>query len=270
MNFYLDHIPEREEKPRKKGITSVMDKGLSLRQAEDMVEVAGHLIDIVKLGFGTSLFSNQLKEKINFYKKHNIKVYFGGTLFEAFFIRDQLDDYKKYLHRYGVDMLEISDGSVPMEHALKCELIASFGKDYEVISEVGYKNPDKHLSEELWVKEMRNELEAGAAKVIAEARESGNVGIYNKEGKVNDRLIALLSGALNVDDIIWEAPKKAQQVWFIKHFGANVNLGNIAPADVIPLETLRTGLRGDTFFDFLPQTEIAREATAEKNPVARK
>ncbi len=252
MNYTLTHLPNRGEKPRQKGITSVMDKGLSLRQAEDMIAVAGHLIDVVKIGFGTSIVSNQLQEKISFYKKNNLKVYFGGTLFEAFLIRDMMDDYKKYLHQFNVEMLEVSDGSMILDHHRKCELIQEFSKDFEVISEVGSKDPNKVLTNEVWISEIQNELAAGAWKVIAEARESGNVGIYDKDGKANKELIELISNSIDSNNIVWEAPLKGQQVWFINEFGCNVNLGNIAPAEVIPLETLRIGLRGDTFHNYLP------------------
>jgi phosphosulfolactate synthase len=253
MNFDLPHIPARGSKPRHTGITSVMDKGLSLREAEDLIAVAGHLIDIVKIGFGTSIVSHQLQEKITLYRNNNIQVYFGGTLFEAFYIRNMKDEYKKYLDSFDMELLEISDGSMYMEHKRKCNLIAEFAKDYRVISEVGSKDASVVLTDEIWISEMRNELEAGAWKVIAEARESGNVGIYDKAGKANSQLVKKISEVIEFENIIWEAPKKNQQVWFIKEFGHNVNLGNISPVEVIPLETLRIGLRGDTFQDYLPK-----------------
>ncbi len=252
MNFHLPFIPERERLNGESGITSVMDKGLSLRQAEDLFSVAGHLIDIVKLGFGTSIVSGQLKEKISFYHKNNVKLYFGGTLFEAFMIRGMKDDYKRYLDSFNMDMLEISDGSMHMEHDEKCRLIEEFSRDYRVISEVGSKNAKVVFTEEMWVNQMRTELEAGAWKVIAEARESGTVGIYDRHGNANEHLIDTISHTIDTNNIVWEAPIKSQQVWFIKAFGPNVNLGNIAPTEVIPLETLRLGLRGDTFLDFIP------------------
>ncbi len=253
MNFSLPFIPERENPPRETGLTSVMDKGLSLRQAEDLFSVAGHLIDIVKIGFGTSIVSGQLKEKISFYHKNKVKLYFGGTLFEAFLLRGMKDDYKRYLDTFQMEMLEISDGSMHMEHYEKCRLIEEFSRDYRVISEVGSKNAKVVYTEEMWVEQMRTELEAGAWKVIAEARESGTVGIYDHHGKANKHLIDTISHTIDVSNIVWEAPIKSQQVWFIKAFGPNVNLGNIAPSEVIPLETLRLGLRGDTFLDFIPE-----------------
>ena len=253
MNFSLSHIPDRGTKPRSNGITSVMDKGLSLREAEDLISVAGHLIDIIKIGFGTSIVSNQLQEKLSFYRSNGIQVYFGGTLFEAFLIRNMKDEYKTYLEKFDMDLLEISDGSMVLDHTRKCELITEFSQDYRVISEVGSKDAKVVLTDDIWVSQMHSELQAGAWKVIAEARESGNVGIYDANGKANSNLIRKISDVLDFKDIIWEAPKKNQQVWFIKKFGHNVNLGNISPTEVIPLETLRIGLRGDTFLDFLPQ-----------------
>jgi len=251
MNFKLDHIPERPEMPRNKGLTMVMDKGISLREAENLIESSGHLIDLIKLGFGTSLISKNVKEKVALYQKAGIHVYLGGTLFEAFLVRDALDDYRKVIDQFGIDTLEVSDGSLTIEHDAKCEIIQSLSKDYRVLSEVGSKEEGIFISPGMWTKMMTNELQAGSWKVIAEARESGNVGIYRPNGATHTMLVNKILAKVNNDDILWEAPKKPQQVWFIKLLGSNVNLGNIAPNDVIPLETLRLGVRGDTFFDFL-------------------
>ena len=252
MNFNLSYIPQRPEKPRKSGVIMVMDKGLSVRQAEDLVDSAEHLIDFVKLGFGTSAITNKVKEKVKIYRDANIKVYVGGTLFEAFLIRDMFDDYIKILEKFNLDAIEVSDGSMCIEHSKKCGYINQLSKKYTVLSEVGCKSADISLSDDLWVDEMQKEIEAGSFKVIAEARESGSVGIYDANCNANETLINKIIKKVGSDNILWEAPLKSQQTWFIKNFGANVNLGNIAPNDVIPLETLRLGLRGDTFFDFLP------------------
>lgn len=252
MNYKLAHIPSREDKPRERGLTMVMDKGLSVRQAEDLVATSGTYVDIVKLGFGTSVFAPQLREKIAVYKAANIKVYFGGTLFEAFAARDQFEDYRKYLNEYEVEYVEVSDGVLTMEESVKCEYIRELSKDFTVLSEVGFKTGERHLSNEEWVAKMLAELDAGSWKVIAEARESGNIGIFNKDGSANIELIDSIHDAVSPEKILWEAPQKSQQVWFIKHFGHDVSLGNIAPNEVIPLETLRAGLRGDTLLDFLP------------------
>jgi phosphosulfolactate synthase len=252
MNISLKFIPERTKHPRTSGLTMVMDKGIGMRQAEDLVETAGDLIDLLKLGFGTSYINQDIKKKITLYKKHGIRVYPGGTLFEAFAIRGQFDDFRRYLDKLGFDAAEISDGSMEMEHDEKCEYIRQLSKDFLVVSEVGSKIAGLEIPIPQWVSQMKSELEAGSFKVIAEARESGTVGIYDVHGKANFELISEISNRLPLTQILWEAPQKSQQVWFIKHFGANVNLGNIAPSEIIPLETLRLGLRGDTFMHFLP------------------
>ncbi len=252
MNYNLPYIPERDEKPRKKGLTMVMDKGLSVQEARNLCESSGHLIDYLKLGFGTSLVSNNLKEKIKIYKENNIRVYFGGTLFEAFVIRNMYDDFLKYLSTYNVEMIEVSDGSMHMEHDVKCEYIQKLSKKFTVISEVGTKEAGIIISPNKWIKMMKNELQAGSINVIAEARESGNVGIYRPNGNAHVVLINKILDNVPKDSILWESPNKSQQVWFVKLLGANVNLGNIAPNEVISLETIRLGLRGDTFLHYLP------------------
>ena len=253
MNFDLSHIPKRTDKPREAGLTMVMDKGLSLREAENLVESSDHLIDLVKLGFGTSLVSKNLDEKVKIYHNAGIKVYLGGTLFEAFLIRGQIDDYKRLLEKLGLETLEVSDGSIELMHDLKCELIRDLAKEYRVLSEVGSKEAGIIIHPNKWKNMMKAELEAGSWKVIAEARESGNVGIYRPNGSAHVSLIGKILEVIPKDSILWEAPQKAQQVWFINQLGANVNLGNIAPSEVIPLETLRLGVRGDTFFNYLPE-----------------
>jgi len=230
----------------------VMDKGLSVREAEDFVSVSGDLTDFVKLGFGTSVVTPNLKEKIKIYQKADIKVYLGGTLFEAFLIRNLEDDYRRFMDDLGLDTVEISDGSMRIDHAKKCEVINEFSKNYTVLSEVGAKEAGILIAPARWIEMMETELAAGAFKVIAEARESGTVGIYRPSGKAHTMLINMILSRITIDQILWEAPLKSQQAWFIQHFGANVNLGNIPPNEIIPLETLRLGLRGDTFFRFLP------------------
>jgi phosphosulfolactate synthase len=252
-NFNLPHIPERPEKPRPNGITMVMDKGLSLREAENLIDSSATIIDFVKLGFGTSFITNNLQEKIKLYQKAGIKCYLGGTLFEAFVIRKKFDDYVKLLDSLKLDTAEVSDGSIEMPHQEKCEYISKLAKNFLVFSEVGSKEEGIIIHPSKWIKMMNTELEAGSWKVIAEARESGTVGIYHSSGKTHTMLIDKIIAKVSLDKIMWEAPLKSQQVWFIKHFGHNVNLGNISPAECIGLETLRLGLRGDTFFQFLPK-----------------
>lgn len=253
MNFKLHSIPERSLKPRHKGLTMVMDKGLSLRQVEDFLEVAGDYTDIVKLGWSTSSVTSKLKEKLAIYKSVGIPVYFGGTLFEAFAIRNQFDDYRKILDEYGMEYAEVSDGSIEIAHTEKCEYIHKLAEQVTVISEVGSKDAAKIIAPYRWIEQMKAELEAGSWKVIAEAREGGNVGIYRGSGEVREGLVDEILTQIPYENIIWEAPLKEQQVWFIKLIGTNVNLGNIAPTEVIPLETIRLGLRGDTFHHFLDQ-----------------
>lgn len=253
MKIELPYIPERPAKPRKSGVTMVMDKGMSLRQAEDFIDASGHLVDFVKLGFGTAYVTPKLQEKINLYKESGIRPYLGGTFFEAFIKRDMLDDYLKLNDKLGLDTVEVSDGSIRMSSDTKCEIIARMARSFTVLSEVGSKEQGVLISPGKWKQMMHNELQAGAWKVIAEARESGNVGIYRPSGKAHVQLINKILSVINQEDILWEAPIKSQQVYFIKLLGANVNLGNIAPEEVIPLETLRLGLRGDTFFSFLPK-----------------
>jgi phosphosulfolactate synthase len=262
MNFELTHIPERAAKPRTSGVTMVMDKGLSLREAGDLVSASGHLVDLVKLGFGTSFVSNDLQKKIDLYKEANIRVYLGGTLFEAFLIRGQFQDYLKLLDKFKLDTAEVSDGSIELDHTKKCELISILAKNFRVLSEVGSKEAGIIIHPNKWKSMMKAELDAGSWMVIAEARESGNVGIYRPNGSAHVSLISKILSVIPQDRILWEAPQKAQQVWFINQLGANVNLGNIAPNEVIPLETLRLGIRGDTFFNYLPENINANEAVA--------
>jgi phosphosulfolactate synthase len=251
MNYQINNLPERAAKPRNHGITMVMDKGLSLRQAEDFVEVAGMHTDMIKLGWATSFVTPNLDEKLKIYHDAGIPVYFGGTLFEALIVRNQFDEYCRILDKYKLEYAEVSDGSIDIQHEEKCEYIRKLSKMVTVISEVGSKDVQKIFAPYKWIKLMQAEIEAGSWKVIAEARESGNVGIYRDSGEVRQGLVDEILTQIPEETIIWEAPQKAQQVWFIKLAGANVSLGNIAPGDVIPLETLRLGIRSDTFDHFL-------------------
>lgn len=253
MNIELPHLPNRPARPRKNGLTMVMDKGLGLKQAEMFIDSSAEFVDIVKLGFGTSVVTKNVVEKIKLYKEAGFRVYLGGTLFEAFIIRNMLDEYMKFVNKLKIDHVEVSDGSVVMDHDEKCEYIRKLSKNFTVLSEVGSKEEGIIIHPNKWTSMMLKEIEAGSWKVIAEARESGNVGIYHRNGSAHTMLVNKIISKVKPDNILWEAPQKSQQVWFIKLFGANVNLGNIAFEEVIPLETLRLGLRGDTFFTFLPQ-----------------
>jgi phosphosulfolactate synthase len=253
MKNILPFLPDRTGKPRNSGLTMVMDKGLSVREAEDFMSIGSEYTDYVKLGFGTSLITPGLKEKIRVYRNAGVVPYFGGTLFEAFIIRDMFNEFIKYLDKYEIDLVEVSDGSYDIEHSRKLQYINILAKRGSVISEVGSKKKEVVYSPQEWVVMMRSELDAGSKKVIAEARESGTTGIYNEDGSVNNKIINAISENVKLENVIWEAPLKSQQAWFIKHFGHNVNLGNIPPNEIIPLESLRLGLRGDTFFQFLPE-----------------
>lgn len=251
--FNLSQLPDRSKKPRNSGLTMVMDKGLSLREVENFLENGEAYTDIIKLGFGTSYFTPKIQEKIKLYQSVNIPVYLGGTLFEAYIARNQFDDYLRLLDKLGLTHVEVSDGSLEMNHDTKCEYIQTLSKNYTVLSKVGSKDAEKIIPPYEWIEQMETELSAGAWKVIGEARESGTVGIFRGTGEVRSGLVAEIIRKIPQDSVIWEAPKKEQQVWFIQLYGSNVNLGNIAPNEIIPLETLRLGLRGDSFHFFLNQ-----------------
>ncbi len=251
MNYVLKNLPVRTEKPRTSGFTMVMDKGLSIPEVENFVNANADFVDIVKLGWATSYLTKNLAQKIQVYKDAGIPVYFGGTLFEAFIIRGQFDDYRRVLEKYDLNFVEVSDGSISLPHETKCNYIKTLAKDVTVLSEVGSKDAAKIIPPYKWIEQMQAELDAGSWKVIGEAREGGTVGLFRDSGEVRQGLVEEILTKIPEDKIIWEAPQKEQQVWFVKLLGANVNLGNIAPAELIPLETIRLGLRGDTFDHFL-------------------
>lgn len=255
MNFNLSQIPERKSKPRNQGITMVMDKGLSIEEARNFMSVAHPHVDVVKLGFGTAYVTPNLKEKLEVYRSFDIPVYFGGTLFEAFLIRNQFEDYIDICKEFGVGYMEVSDGSINIPHAEKCGYIEKLTKYGIVLSEVGSKDAAHIIPPYKWIELMKAELEAGSTYVIAEAREAGNVGIYRGTGEVREGLVQEILTQIPEEKIIWEAPQKAQQLYFLELVGCNVNLGNIAPTEVIPLEAMRIGLRGDTFYLYLDNKE---------------
>jgi phosphosulfolactate synthase len=264
MNINLPFLPERSAKPRTSGLTMMMDKGLSTAEAANFIENCAPHTDLIKLGFGTSVFCSNVEKKVDLYKKAGIRVYFGGTLFEAFAIRNMFDDYVRLVKSLDIDTVEVSDGSMYMHHSAKLDYISRLAKDFTVLSEVGSKVKGVEIPDEMWVEMMKSELKAGSWKVIAEARESGTTGIYHGDGSVNDTLIKLISEMLDPSAVLWEAPTVKQQAWFIKLVGPNVNLGNIATNDVIPLECLRQGLRGDTFLDYLPDNLKSQRPDSEK------
>ena len=256
MNFNLSQIPHRNHKPRKYGLTMVMDKGLSVQEAANLISGAHPHIDIIKLGFGTSFVTPNLREKIELYQAAGIPVYFGGTLFEAFVIRNQFNDYISLCKDFNIDHMEVSDGSIVIPHTEKCGYIEKLVKHGMVLSEVGSKDAAHIIPPYKWIEQMKAELEAGSSYVIAEAREAGNVGIYRGSGEVREGLVQEILTQIDGEKILWEAPQKAQQLYFLELVGCNANLGNIAPTEVIPLETMRIGLRGDTFHLYLDKEAV--------------
>jgi phosphosulfolactate synthase len=232
------------ELPSHSGLTHVLDKGLGPRAWEDVLEVAGEHISIVKLGWGTAYVTNNLERKLEVLKDKPVVI--GGTFFEVVYAREKLDEYKRWLNELGIEHVEISDGTVDIPRERKLELIADFARDFTVLSEVGSKDSSVEYTAEEWTRWLREELDAGAWKVITEAREGGTAGIFDSSGGMRTELIGEIAIAVGIENVVFEAPSKAAQVWFIKQFGPSVNLGNIPPEEVIPLETLRLGLRGDT------------------------
>jgi phosphosulfolactate synthase len=247
---FLD-LPARSGKPRTHGLTHVIDKGLNLRDIEGLFDTAGEYVDVVKLGWGTSYVTRNLEKKIALYRSFGTPVVCGGTLFEAVIARDKVDEYRRWLADNRFSHVEISDGAIELPRERKLELIASFADDFVVLSEVGSKDAEVVYAPYQWVEWMQEELAAGAWKVITESRETGTAGIFRPTGEMRTGLIDEIAHEIDVADIIFEAPTKASQAWFVRRFGPNVNLGNIPPEEVIPLETLRLGLRADTLKEVL-------------------
>src|SRR5471030_211564 len=239
-------LPDRTAKPRQEGITHVLDRGLSIAGIDGLVEVAGDYIDLVKLGWGTAVATGNLEAKLARYREHGIPVMFGGTLTELAIIQDRLDRLVAWLHELELEHIEVSDGTINIEHDRKLELVSSLAQEFTVLSEVGSKDNTRIMAPFRWVEQIEAELSAGAGKVIAEARESGSVGIFRHDGEVRMGLIDEIVHAIPPEKILFEAPRKEQQVWFVRRLGPDVNLGNIAPEEVLSLETVRVGLRADT------------------------
>ncbi|MFL5944000.1 MAG: phosphosulfolactate synthase [Gaiellaceae bacterium] len=231
------------------GLTHVLDKGLGPRAWEDVLDVAGEHISIVKLGWGTAAVTNNLERKLEVLRDKPVVI--GGTFFEVVYALDSLDDYKQWLRDLGLSHVEISDGTVEIPRERKLELIAEFARDFTVLSEVGSKDSSVEYTTDQWVQWLQEELDAGAWKVITEARESGTAGIFDSGGGMRTELIGEIAMTVGPANVVFEAPTKAAQAWFIKQFGPSVNLGNIPPDEVIPVETLRRGLRADTLKEVL-------------------
>ena len=247
MNFKLSQIQDQDNPKRPPNITMIMDKGLSIEESKNLISAAHPHIDIIKLGFGTAYVTPNLREKIELYQSFDIPVYFGGTLFEAFLIRNQFNDYIQLCKDFNISYMEVSDGSITIPHTEKCGYIEKLTRYGTVLSEVGSKDATNIMPPYKWIEQMSAELEAGASYVIAEAREAGNVGLYRDSGEVRQGLVNEILTKIPAEKILWEAPQKAQQLYFLQLVGCNANLGNIAPSEIIPLEAMRIGLRGDTF-----------------------
>ena len=245
----FEHGFLRVPAPPDSGLTHVIDKGLGPRAWEDILETAGDYISIVKLGWGTAAVTQNLDRKLEVLREKPVVI--GGTFFEVVYAQDQLDAYKSWLNGLGIRHVELSDGTIDIPRDRKLELIAEFARDFTVLSEVGSKDSSIEYSPEEWTRWLREELDAGAWKVITEAREGGTAGIFDSAGGMRTELIGEIAEAVGTENVVFEAPTKAAQVWFIKQFGPHVNLGNIPPDEVIPLETLRLGLRGDTLKEVL-------------------
>ena len=243
-------LPERTTKPRETGLTHVLDKGFSLEQVRQFLEVAESYVDIVKLGWGTAVVTPNVKEKIAVYQSFGIPVCFGGTFFEVCLRQGKFEEFLALVDECGMECVEISDGTVAMDEEDKLAILRRLSKRYRVLSEVGSKDDAVVITPSKWVDSIKRELEAGAWKVITEGRESGNAGIYRPNGDVKDGLLEEIRETFDASQILFEAPIKKQQTWFIKQFGANVNLGNIPPDEVISVETMRVGVRGDTLLTF--------------------
>jgi phosphosulfolactate synthase len=242
---FLD-LPSRSEKPREQGITHVLDRGLSVAEVDGLMEVAGDFVDFVKLGWGTAIATRNLDAKLERYRVHDVPVVLGGTLTELAIAQRRLDGLVDWLKELRLSHVEVSDGTIVLDHDDKLRIIERLSHEFTVFSEVGSKDDAKIMAPYRWVEQIRSELGAGAWKVIAEARESGNVGLYRADGEVRMGLVDEIAHEVDPGRLVFEAPRKEQQVWFLKRFGAEVNLGNIPPDDVLSLETLRLGLRSDT------------------------
>jgi phosphosulfolactate synthase len=243
----LLNLRERSQKPRSGGVTHVIDRGLSVSDIDGMIEIGGDYIDIVKLGWGTALATGNLEGKLRRYRHHGIPVVLGGTLTELAISRGRLDELIAWVHELGLEYFEISDGTIALEHERKLELIERLAREFIVLSEVGSKDDTGAITPPyVWVQQMRAELTAGAWKVIAEGREGGTAGIFRPTGEIREGLIGEIVHEIAPGQIMFDAPRKEQQVWFVRRFGPEVNLSNIPAGEVLALETLRLGLRSDT------------------------
>lgn len=252
--------PVRTNKPRETGLTHVLDSGVSLRALDDQLDGCEHLVDIVKLGWGTSYVDPRTPAKVKKLRSRGIKVSLGGTLFEAAHICDRLDEFRDWAEELGVDIIEVSNGTIDLPLDTKVHIIEALSEKFLILTEVGSKDVDIVMAPYRWVETIKRELGAGAWKVVAEGRESGTAGLYRRNGEIRHGLVEEIVAAIDPSRVLFEAPQTQQQAWFIRTLGPEVNLGNIRLDDVIPLETLRLGLRGDTLMELLPAKERRRES----------
>ena len=246
---FLD-LPPRAGKPRARGLTHVIDTGLTTASAAGLMANAADYIDMVRLGWGSAYVTRDLRAKLDAYRGAGVPVMLGGTLTELAWLRGQLGGLSDWLRELGIEHVEVSSGTVTIPHDAKLEMIASLARDFTVFAEVGEKDPAAILAPYRWVEGIREALDAGATHVICEGRATGDAGMYRPDGEARTGLIDEIVHEVDPDKLIFEAPQKHQQVWFIQHIGAEVNLGNVLPEDVISLETLRLGLRADTLMLF--------------------
>lgn len=253
---FLD-LPSRSPKPRSRGVTHVIDPGLSVRDAEGVMESVADYVDLVRLGWGSAYRTRDLRRKLDVYRAHGVPPMLGGTLTELAWMQGRLDELRRWLDELAIEHVEVSSGVVPMPPAEKAELIATLARDRTVYAEVGEKDPRALMAPYRWVALIREALEAGATQVVCEGRADGSAGVYRPDGEVRTGLVEEVAHEIDVARLIFEAPQRAQQIFFIEKFGSDVNLGNIAPNDVISLETLRVGLRADTLMLFHGEHERA-------------
>jgi len=241
-------LPTRDKKPRKRGITSIHDVFLTVGQLENILADYSEFLDISKFGVGTAYITKKLDDKIKLFHEHGVKPYFGGTLFEKYFISNQIDDYLKFLDKHNITMLEVSTGTIDIPLENRIEMVERLSKNFTVLTEVGSKDADAVMSPSEWINEINTLMEAGAEYVITEGRNSGTAGIYRPSGEMRTGLIEDIVRSCNVDRIIFEAPTPKGQMHFINRVGSNVNLGNVNPNDLLLLESQRLGLRSETFY----------------------
>jgi phosphosulfolactate synthase len=242
---FLD-LPARPPKPRARGITHVIDPGLSARDAEGVMDSVGEFVDLVRFGWGTAYISSELRRKLDIYRAHGVPTMLGGTLTELAWLQGKVDGLRRWLDELGIEYVEVSSGVVPMPSDEKLALIRALASDRTVYAEVGEKDPRALMAPYRWVELIREALEAGATQVVCEGRADGSAGVYRPDGEVRTGLVDEVAHEIDINRLIFEAPQRQQQIWFIERFGTDVNLGNVHPRDVISLETLRLGLRADT------------------------